>query len=117
MRELWDWEIERGREFTAHCRHSRKTEIRILNRTKNCVSSSKLRLRLRVWKSERTEYACKKYKGRISDVLSQHDVSHIIAADLWNASYHSQDLLQDKDIFTIKIFTFHFKSGKEAHEE
>lgn len=42
MRELWCWEIEQGREFTAHCRQiAEKTEIRILNIKKNCVSSYK----------------------------------------------------------------------------
>lgn len=39
---------DRGREFPAHCKHSRKTEIRILNRTENRVFSSKPRLWLRV---------------------------------------------------------------------
>lgn len=47
MRQLWGWEIERGRESTTHCRHiAENTEISILNSTKNCLSSSKPRLRV-----------------------------------------------------------------------
>lgn len=103
MRELWGWEIGGGREFSAHCRHSRETEIRILNRTKNRVFSSKPRLWLGVETNPPNMSGKMQEDAFRSASLAGRESYHSIVWEMPPVISHSPDLLQDEHIFTMEI--------------
>lgn len=106
MRELWGWEIGGGREFSAHCRHSRKTEIRILNRTKNRVFSSKPRLWLGMETNTPNMPGKMQEDAFRSAFLAGRESYHSIVWETPPVISRSPDLLQDEHIFTMEILAF-----------